>query len=332
MVKEDGVKRSAILTACTILLISLVLVSGCSKSESAEGGPTALKIGGGSIGGTWFPMMTATMVILNEEIPGLVATVVPGSSLKNARSTDAGELDIALTNVSTSHDAWNGNAPFEKKHQDMRAIGRFLSNPKTWVVRASSDIHSLQDLPGKTVNVMRAGSGTELEFQRALAEYGLTFENIEEAGGKIEHLVFSQATLALKDNVIDFTIHDAWAPDPAVVEMEASFPVRIVPIDRKVMDRLNEKYAYGEAIIPGGIYKGTPNDTLVMTVSTVLIARGDLPEELAYQITKAVFENPERLSAGYEILKELSPETAATGVPIPFHPGAVRYFKEKGLQ
>jgi TRAP transporter TAXI family solute receptor len=325
-------KKRMIFTISSIVLASLLLISGCSKSESAEGRPIPLKIGGGSIGGTWFPMMTATMVILNEDIPGLVATVVPGSSLKNARSTDAGELDIALTNVSTSNDAWNGNDPFEKQYQNMRAIGRFLSNPKTWVVRADSGINSLKDLSGKTVNTMRSGSGTELEFKRALGEYGITFEDIEAAGGKIEHLVFSQATLAMKDGVIDFTIHDAWAPDPAVVEMETVFPVKILPIDRKMMDSLHDKYAYGEAVIPGGTYKGTPDDTLVMTVSTVLIARHDLPEELAYQITKAVFENPERLSKGFAKLAQLSPETAASGVSIPFHPGAEKYYKEKGLQ
>ncbi len=324
-------KKWIILTIGLIAIMSLLLISGCSKTESAEGGPTSLKIGGGSIGGTWFPMMTATMVILNEDIPGLVATVVPGSSLKNARSTSAGELDIALTNVATANDAWNGKAPFEKKHQNMRALGRYLSNPKTWVVRADSGINSLKDLPGKIVNAMRSGSGTELEFKRALGEYGITFEDIQAAGGKIEHLIFSQATMAMKDGVIDFTIHDAWAPDPAVVEMEVSFPVKILPIDRDMMDSLHEKYAYGEAVVAGGTYKGTPNDTLVMTVSTMIIARDDLPEELAYQITKAIFENPERLAKGFAKLGQLSPETASSGIPIPFHPGAEKYFKEKGL-
>jgi TRAP transporter TAXI family solute receptor len=324
-------KRWLILAVSLIALLGL-LASGCTKKEAAAGGPTTLKMGAGSIGGTWFPMMTATMVVLNEDIPGLVSTVVPGSSLKNARSTDARELDIALTNVSTANDAWNGNAPFEQKHQEIRALGRLLSNPKTWVVRADSGINSPRDLLGKKVNTMRAGSGTELEFQRALAEYGLTFADIEAAGGKMEHLVFSQATLAMKDGVLDFTIHDAWAPDPAVVEMETVFPVKIVPIDRDAMDRLNEKYAYGEAVIPGGIYKGTPDDTLVMTVGIMLIARADLPEEVAYQITKAIFENPERLAQGYEPLGQISPETGASGIPIPFHPGAERYFKEKGLK
>lgn len=325
-------KKWTILTISSIVLISLFLFFGYSKSEAADKRPTLLKIGGGSIGGTWFPMMTASMVILNEDIQGLVATVVPGSSLKNARSTDAGELDIALTNVSTANDAWNGNKPFKKKYQNIRALGRYLSNPKTWVVRADSGINSLKDLPGKTVNTMRSGSGTELEFKRALAEYGITFEDIRAAGGKIEHLIFSQATLAMRDGVIDFTVLDGWAPDPSVVQMETAFPVKILPADQGVLDRLYEKYAYGKAIIPGGVYKGTPDDTPVMTVSTMLIARADLPEELAYQITKAIFENPERLSKGYKKLGQLSPKIAAEGVPIPFHPGAEKYFKEKGLK
>ncbi len=319
-----------IIVASLVIVLGLLLVPACAQPAA---GPkiTPLKIGGGSIGGTWFPMMTATMVILNEEIPQIVSTVVPGSSLKNARRVDAGELDIGLTNVSVVFGAWKGEEPFEKEHKNARAIGRYLSNPKTWAARADSDINSLADLPGKTINVMRKGSGTELEFIRALAEYGLTFDDITAAGGKVEYLTFGQATMAMKDRVIDFSIFDNFSPDPNVVEIETSFPVRIVPVDRDVMDRLNEKYAYGETIIPGGVYKGTPNDTLSMTASTILIARADLPEDLAYQITKAIFENPERLAAGWAKLGALNPRDASSGVPIPFHPGAERYYKEKGL-
>ena len=291
-----------------------------------------LKIGAGGLGGTWFPIMTATMVVINQNVPNVVASVIPGGTLVNTRGINSGELDIALSNVHAVFDAWNGRDPYtEGELRNIRAIGKYLSNAKQMAVRADSDIQSIADLKDKHISVKESGSGTELELRRLFGEYDLTWETIEANGGRVDHLSITEAVISFRDGLLDSVIFDANPPDAHILELETAFPVRVIEIEQAVLDSMKEKYAFGEATIPGGTYAGTPNDTKTYTVSTLVIVRPDLPEDLVYQITKAIYENPETLGKRFAELGAMTPESGSQVEGIPFHSGAARYFKEKGF-
>ena len=291
-----------------------------------------IKIGAGGLGGTWFPMMAATMVVINEHVPNVVASVVPGGTLVNTRGINAGELDIALSNVHAVFDAWHGRDPFtEGELRNIRAIGKYLSNAKQMGVRADSDIQSIADLSDKRISVKESGSGTELEIRRLFGEYDLTWETIEANGGRVDHLSITESVMSFRDGLLDSIVFDKNPPDANILELETSFPVRVIEIEQEILDSLKDKYAFGESTIPGGVYAGTPNDTKVYNVSTLVIARPDLPEDMAYAIAKAIYENTDTLAKKFKELGTMTPGSGSQDVGIPFHPGAARYFKEKGF-
>jgi len=291
-----------------------------------------LKIGAGAMGGTMFPMMTSTMVILNENIPGLVATVAPGNSIVNIRNVDKGTFDLGLTYLSAGHEAWNGMKPFEMKHQKIRAIGNYPRYPYQYAVPGSSDIKSIKDLANKRINATRKGSGTELALSRLIAEYGLSYEKIKEGKGGVNFVSWEEGLLLIKDRHLDFTVFDNKPPDPNIMEIETVFPVRVLNIEESVRKEMLKKYpGYIEYKVPAGTYKGQKEDAWTIGWAAFLVVREDLDADLVYEITKAIYENPDKLAKGFDHLKDLNPKMAVEGATIPFHPGAAKYFKEKGV-
>lgn len=293
---------------------------------------TPIKIGAGSVGGSWFPMMTATMVVINEDVPGIVATVVPGSAISNARNINKKSFDIGLTYLSAAYEARKGLPPFKKKLMNLRAIGNYPSAPYQYAVRANSDIKSIKDLYNKKLSAGKRGSGTELAFSRLLEMYGLSYDSIRKNGGTVHFVAWAETKMLLKDRHIQMGIFDHRPPDPGIVETETAFPVRVLNIEPKVLEDYLKKYpGHLTAKILKGTYKGQQEDAMTLAWAPMLAAHKDVPENLVYNITKAIYENSKRLSKGFKGLSILSPKMAVVGIPIPFHPGAARYFKEKGI-
>jgi hypothetical protein len=279
-------------------------------------------------------MMAATMVVLNENIPEIIATVVPGGSQVNARGLQQGKLDLGLVYVNESFDAWRGKDPFEGEHTNLRAIANYLNQPYSLGVRADSDIHSLKDLVGKNINAITLGSGSEAAINRLLAEHGITYDDIKAAGGKVEHLPYGPGVDAFRDRVLDMTVFGGGPPpDPAIVEVEAiGTPVRVLSIDEEILEQMREKYGYGWVTVPGGLFEGTPGPYNTLVYGAMVTARKDLPEDLIYKITKTIFENKERMGKRSKPLKNIDPQVSIEGVQIPFHTGAAQYYKEIGIQ
>ncbi len=320
-------KKLIISSLIIILLVVGVLMASCAPASKI----TPIKIGGGSVGGSWFPMMTATMVVLNENIPEIVSTVIPGGSLVNARKIGEGELDLGLIYTTTALEAWHGNDPFEKEYTNIRAIGKYITSGYQYGVNADSDIYSIADLHDKRIAIGVKGSGTELSFKQLLALYDITYDSVRAAGGKIEFLGYAEGQMALKDRAVDVAIFDGLPPDPKIVEIEIAFPLRVISIEENILAQMADKYGYGQMTIPAGVYKGTPEGATFMTVSNMLSARVDLPEDLIYKVTYSIYENLERLGEVYAKLKLMDLATSAEGIPTPLHPRAEKYWKEKGL-
>lgn len=313
-----------------ILFLIVFAFSFASVTQSADVIP--LKIGAGSVGGSWFPMMTATMVVLNEEVPGIVATVVPGGAISNARNVNKKSFDIGLTYLSSAYEAMEGLPPFKKKLTDLRAIGNYPSAPYQYTVPAGSDIKSIKDLHDKNVSAGKRGSGTELAFSRVLGMYGLSYDSIRKEGGTVHFVGYGETKMLFKDRHINMGIFDHRSPDPGIVEAEMAFPCRVLNLEPEILEAYLKKYpGHLTWKIPKGTYKGQKEEAVTLAWAPMLATHKDVPEDLIYNLTKAIYANPERLSKGFKALRLLSPEMAVAGVPIPFHPGAERYFKEKGV-
>jgi len=314
-----------------IIVLSLILCISClSTVQAADIIP--LKIGAGSPGGTWFPMMTATMVIINKYVPGVITSVVPGDAVSNVKNIDNNKFDLGLVYLSTAYEGRMGLPPFEKKHTNVMAIGNYPAGPYQYTVRADSEIKSIKDLYNKNIAVGSRGGGQDTNFQRILAKYGLSYESIEKAGGRLHFLSYDETKSMMKDRLIDMGIFDAYPPDANIVEIEMAFPCRVLNIDSEILnDYLVENPGILGATVEKGVYKGQDEDVHTIAWAPLLAVSENMPEELVYQITRAIYENVKELSQGFKRLEMMTPETAVEGVPIPFHPGAQRYFEEKGV-
>jgi len=195
------------------------------------------------------------------------------------------------------------------------------------VVAAGSPIKSFADLKGKKVGVGAPGSGTEANFRQLLDAYGMKKEDVN-----AQYLSFSESAEAFKDKHIDAFIVTAGIPNSGIMDVSTQNEIRILDIPSDVAGKLTQKYPFLAAVkVPANTYKGQTADVPTVAVNAVLIVGNQLKDDMVYNLTKALFENQAELASAHAKGKEVNLKYAVQGVSIPFHPGAVKYYKEKGL-
>ena len=193
-------------------------------------------------------------------------------------------------------------------------------------VVSTGDIKSIADLKGKRVSVGDAGSGVEFNARQILEAYGISFDDIE-----VNNLGFGDSSDALKDGKIDAFFCTAGAPTTAIVELATTNSINLLEIDDEHAAALAEAHPfYTTYPIPGGSYKGVDEDVQTVAIKATLICSPKLSEETVYNLTKALFDNQSEIAAAHAKGEELSLEYAVSGISVPFHPGAEKYFKEVG--
>jgi TRAP transporter TAXI family solute receptor len=195
------------------------------------------------------------------------------------------------------------------------------------VVRADGPIKTFPDLKGKKVGVGAPGSGTEASYRQTLEAYGMKKEDVNS-----QYLSFAESAEAFKDKHIDGFYVIAGIPVSAIMDVSMQNEVRILPLSADISTKLIQKYPFlAAAKIPANTYRGQTEDVPTVAVNSVLVAGNQLKPEVVYNLIKVLFENQPQLAAAHAKGKELNPQRAVTGVSIPFHPGAVKYYQEKGL-
>ncbi|RPJ77154.1 MAG: TAXI family TRAP transporter solute-binding subunit, partial [Desulfobacteraceae bacterium] len=229
--------------------------------------------------------------------------------------------------------AWNATETFKPKEGEqpvplkgMSAIAVLYPEIIQVVVRADSPMKTFADLKGKKVGVGAPGSGTEANFRQLMDIYGLKKEDINP-----QFLSFSESADAFKDKHIDAFIVTAGIPNAGIMDVATQHEVRILDIPADMAAKLTQKYPFlAGAKVPANTYKGQTAEVATVAVNAVLIAGNQLKDDLVYNMTKALFENQAALASAHAKGKELNLQYAVKGVSIPFHPGAVKYYKEKG--
>jgi TRAP transporter TAXI family solute receptor len=250
-------------------------------------------------------------------------------SVANIRNVLARKVDIGIAQSDMQYAAKMGEGPFKDGAQPkLRALFSVYPELLTVMTREDSNVRTLADLRGKRVSLGPPGSGTRATMELALGAVGVDKSDLKAALG----LKFVEMSPALCENKIEAFAFVAGHPNPVFHEAADSCKTRIIAIDGGAIDKLlRDKPYYARAEIPGRLYKGTdaPQSTFG-TVASVVVSE-DMPEAAGYAITKAVFENFEDFQKLHPALSGLTKEQAVQGAPVPFHAGAVRYFKEAGL-
>jgi len=308
-----------------IVCVAVLFVIGAVASVQAA---DHLVIATGGTAGTYYPFAGAMSNIWNSKIKDMNVTAqTTGGSVENVRLINKKDVELALAQSDTLDQAWNGKEAFKEPFKGMSAIATMFPEIVQIVVRADSPIKTFPDLKGKKVGVGAPGSGTEASYRQTLEAYGMKREDVNS-----QYLSFAESAEAFKDKHIDGFYVIAGIPVSAIMDVSMQNEVRILPLSADISAKLVQKYPFLAAVkIPANTYRGQTEDVPTVAVNSVLIAGNQLKPEVVYNLTKALFENQPQLAAAHAKGKELNLQRAVTGVSIPFHPGAVKYYQEKGL-
>jgi len=306
--------------------------SGSAATQTAQqqssSGAKKVTIGTGGTTGTYYAIGGVMATVLNPKLKLSNLTVTStGASKANIQMVEDGEADLATVQNDVMYYANKGTDLFkdEGAYSGFSAVAGLYD--ETCQIIATGDIKSVADLKGKTVSVGDAGSGVEFNARQILEAYGLTFDDI-----KVVNASFGDSADSIKDGKIDAAFVVAGAPTTAVTDLSTTKAINIVSIDSEHADKLIAKYPfYTKTTIKSGTYKGVDTDVDTVSVRATLIASNKLSEDAVYELTKVLFENKQELVSGHAKFEELSLDNALKGIDVPIHPGAQKYYKEKGI-
>lgn len=314
--------------AC-ILVIGLLAGCGGSQKATEQKAPAKkfINIATGGTAGVYYPLGGAIAEILNKNIPGMNATAqTTGASVANINMLKDGKVELALVQNDTTYYAFNGTEMFKDKQvPGVRGVSTLYNETIQIIVMENSPIKTIDDLKGKKIAVGSIGSGTEANARQILEVYGITYNDL-----KPQYLSFGEAANGLKDGNVDAAFVTAGYPTAAIQDIAFQNKVRLISFEADKADALIKKYPfYAKQTVKANTYPGQTADTPTVAVKAMLVVPEKLDADTVYQITKAIYTNTDRLKAAHKLGEGIAKETAAEGMPIPLHPGAEKFFKEK---
>ena len=307
-------------------LAALALAATASVSARADEFITVLS---GGTSGVYYPLGAALAKIYGEKIPGARPTVqATKASVENLNLLQQGKGEIAFTLGDSLAAAWTGDAEagFKTKLDKLRGVTAIYSNYIQIVAAKDSGIATLADLKGKRLSVGAPKSGTELNARAILAAAGLSYSDL----GKVEYLPFGESVELMKNRQLDATLQSAGLGVSSIRDLASSVDITVVEIPQAVIDKAGAPFVATD--IPAGTYAKQDKPVRTAAVVNYLVTRADLPDDLVYQMTKAIYENLGELQAAHSAAKGIKLENAKLGMPVPLHPGAAKYFAEKGVK
>lgn len=304
------------------IFVSVILMAVCAS------GLAELTFTTGGTAGTYYAFgnVLAQYVTSNSNVA--MTAIAGNGSAANIDLLDLGDAQLGFVQNDVANYAYNGIrfSQYEGNPVDSFMALAALYDETVQLVTCDPSITSVADLKGKNVSIGSSGSGTYFNALDFLAAYGLTESDINP-----QYLSFGDSAESLKDGKIDAAFVVAGAPTPAVTDLCTTKGAYLVNIDDEHIAKLQElSAAYSKSVIPGGTYQGIDNDVATVAVKATIIANADVTDEEAYTIVSTIFENKDAISAAHAKGEELDIEYASV-CGLPYHPGAAKYFSEKGI-
>ena len=313
----------------SLLMAGALAGSLLAMTATAYGKTTYLSIGTGSVTGVYYPLGGALANLITNNMEGYNCSAEStGGAVENANLITDGQLDLGFVAASTLHDAQNGLNTFEGKDQD-QCLAVFSFFPEVvQIISTDPEIRSIPDLKGKRVAVGASGSGTETMARELLELNDMTYDDIEE-----DYLGFGDAASGLKDGTVDVAFTWAGIPTASVMELCATHDISMISFDDEELERLMQVSSYCvPAMITKDTYPSLFEDAQSFSIPAIICCSASMPEDFVYDFLNVVFDNQEILAQTHERGGDLSLETALDGLQgAKLHPGAEKFFKEKGL-
>ncbi|WP_312700222.1 TAXI family TRAP transporter solute-binding subunit [Sedimentibacter sp.] len=313
--------KKSISVVLVIVLLMTIFMTACSTQK------TNLILATGGTTGTYYPFGGAMANIFNTKIENMNVTAqATGASVENCKLLGKNEAELAILQNDMLDYAFNGTEAFaEGKLGNLRGIAKLY--PEIIQIVAAEGINGIEDLKGKKVSVGAPGSGVEANARQILDAYGMTYDDMS-----VSYLSFAESADAYKDKHIDAFFVTSGIPNSSIQDIAAMNPVSLVSLSDDTIGALVEKYPFFvEYTIPANTYNGQTSDVKTAAVLACLATNSEASENDIYNITKALFDNQPELATAHAKGAEIKLEEAVDGISIPLHPGAEKYFKEKGI-
>jgi TRAP transporter TAXI family solute receptor len=318
--KEEMMKKVTMILG--VLALSLLLFSPESMAQKYD-----LKLMTGPMGGSWYPLGGAISDSFQKDIPGLTLAVMPGGGVGNVEGVQYGKCDLGFSNSSSGVDGVYGRPPFKNKMTNMRQLANLYPQYFQMPVLANLGIKSVAGLKGKVISPGPKGHTGEFAARQVLKIYGLTYKDMK----KVHHVGYNDTVALMKDGHCDAWLLCTTIPAASIMDLASTRKIRLLALpDDKVaaMRKLNAGYV--RKVIPKGTYQGVDYDVQTVGWYTHLIVSAKLPEDLVYKMTQSLAKNLPRYGSIVKAMKGLKPTDLAEDIGIPFHPGALKYYKEIG--
>jgi TRAP transporter TAXI family solute receptor len=314
-----------LIRAATVVLTLGIFAAALSPAAKAQ---QFINILAGGTAGVYYPLGVALSKIYADKIPKSRPTVqATQASVQNLQLLEQGKGEIAFTLGDSLLFAWKGDAEagFKAPLKRLRAVAAIYPNYIQLVATRESGVKTLTDLKGRSLSVGAPRSGTELNTRAILTAAGLTYKDL----GKVEYLPFAESVELMKNRQLDATLQSAGLGVASIRDLATNNDVTVVAVPAEMVKKIGAPYI--AATIPANTYRGQSADVPTAAVGNFLVTHDRASDELVYQMTKSMFENLDTMVASHAAARGIKLETALTGMAIPLHPGAARYYKEKGL-
>ena len=318
-------KKGFVLTVTILLAVFLVI----PQAHAIQ----FVRMFSGPEGGSWYPLGVAMMQIIEKNIPGISTSNGPGGGVGNCKAIQRGQADLGWSYTHTSVNAFNGKGKFKKKHDKLRHLMSLYPGVFQMAVPKKSDIQSISDLADKRIVPGKVGfTGTAIA-EIVLKAYDITFKSIKKNGGSVSYVGYADAAALMKDGHNDAYMAVTSCPQATIIDLNFRPGVRFLGVDAEHLKKIKSlEPGLMATVIPKSAYKGLTADVPTVGTVTNIIASADLSDDMAYQIVKTLYANFDALAkVKKKAIEESKPENALLGVGIPVHPGAMRYYKEKGI-
>lgn len=313
--------KRVVTTVCAVALA--VGITGCGGGDDDK--QQFINIATGGTAGTYYPIGGAIAEILNKN--GMNASAQStGASVANINMLKDKQVELAIVQNDITYYAVNGQEMFKEggKIENLYGIASLYPETCQFIVREDSGIKNINDLKGRRVAVGAAGSGAEANARQILEAYGITYDDVEE-----QFLSFAEGAYALKDNTVDAAFVTAGYPTSSVQDVASQNKIRILPVEDEQIKKLSEKYPfYTKTVVPKGVYQGFDEEVQTVSVMAILVCNDKINAALGEKLTKAIFDNVDKISAAHAAAKNIKKDTALNALDfIKMNEGAVKALK-----
>ncbi|EAS48799.1 periplasmic solute receptor, TRAP-type transporter [Aurantimonas manganoxydans SI85-9A1] len=304
------------------------VVAGLAFAPATASAQQFINVLTGGTSGVYYPLGVALAKVYADNIEGVKTQVQSTkASVENVNLVTQGRGEIAFALGDTVKAAAEGNADagFQQPVENLRAIAAIYPNYVQIVASQESGITDLAGLKGKALSVGAPASGTELNARAIFGAAEMSYDDL----GKTEYLPFAESVELIKNRQLDATLQSAGLGVASIRDLASSLPITVVAVPAEIAEKLGAPFAAAE--IPAGTYDGQDAAVPTLAITNILVTSAEVDEELAYQMTKQLFENLPELIAAHNAAEGIDPKTAGKNLPVPLHPGAERYYKEAGL-